>query len=67
MSADKDGDKYVTLDAFFWEEQPIVHIYFIYMNPMFVTSAIYGGYQCVLISLISVYVLSMLREMEYAK
>ena len=67
MSADKDGDKYVTLDAFFWEEQPIAHIYFIYMNPMIVTSAIYGGYQCVLISLISVYVLSMLREMEYAR
>ena len=67
VSADKDSDKYVTLDAHIWEELPIAHIYFVYMNPMFVTSAIYGGYQCVLISLISVYVLSMLREIAYAR
>jgi len=66
---DNEADRkhYVTLDAEFWQENPIAFVYFVYMNPMFVVQALYGGYQTILMSIISVYVLSMLRETEHAR
>lgn len=62
-----DGKYFVTLDVDFWQEQPVAFVYFIYMNPMFVLSAWFGGYQCLLMSFLSVYVLSLVRETEHAR
>ena len=57
----------VSLDVDFWQEQPITFVYFVYLNPMFVLSVWFGGYQCVVINLTSVYVLSLVRETELAR
>lgn len=62
----KDNKYLVSLDVDFWQERSITFVYFVYLNPMFVASVWFGGYQAVVIDLISVYVLSMMREMELA-